>query len=131
MAKLFIEIEEAERELRNQCDSVFKVVNAKVKPEDYFITRNEVYTENLFKCAIEGFIDFLKTKATTDVQEVRHGKWIDCEGEDAGCCSEEVHCSECGEDAPLNSDDYFYRGGKIRYDLTSYCSHCGAIMDEE
>lgn len=36
MSKKYINIDEAEKELISQCDSLFKLVNEKVKPEDCF-----------------------------------------------------------------------------------------------
>ena len=52
-------------------------------------------------------VDVIKSKATADVEEVRHGKWIE---KDGYCC-----CSFCNS---------FYGNPSDKY-----CSDCGAKMD--
>lgn len=64
-----------------------------------------------------------------DVAPVRYGQWVDCNEEAAGCCSEAVHCSLCGEEAPISASDYYCRRGKIRYEIAPFCPNCGAKMD--
>lgn len=50
----------------------------------------------------------IENQPTADVQEVRHGEWIE-----SGC---DVICSECGY---------------IESAKTPFCSECGAKMDKE
>lgn len=71
----------------------------------------------------------LDTILSADVAPVRYGQWVDCNEEAAGCCSEAVHCSLCGEEAPISASDYYCRGGKIRYEIAPFCPNCGAKMD--
>lgn len=53
---------------------------------------------------------------TTDVQEVKHGRWIlDKEGT-------ELVCSVCGGFAPLN----YFKYHRVR---SKYCPDCGARID--
>lgn len=54
------------------------------------------------------------TAPTADVQEVKHGKWI----EDYAFSH---HCSECG--------DYLIGFPKCRLRNFKYCPNCGAKMD--
>ena len=111
----YINVDEAEKELISQCDSLFKLANEKVKPEDCFIVRNEVYHQKLFRAEVKNFIEFLRARATADVQEVRHGKWIPS-------IFGTIICSECKERITLFGSDTnkFY-----------YCPNCGAKMDKE
>lgn len=60
---------------------------------------------------------------TIEAELVKHGEWV-CDY-DCGC----TKCSICGEYDALSRDDYFYRGGKIRDNNSSYCPNCGAKMD--
>lgn len=66
----------------------------------------------------------IENQPTTDVQEVRHGEWID-NAEDVyfGSSFARKHCSECG-------DEPEYREGKNSYVLSNYCRNCGAKMDK-
>ena len=53
----------------------------------------------------------------SDVQEVRHGKWIVC-----GMFDDFVKCSCCGYQDTRNH---------VIYENLMYCGKCGAKMDEE
>lgn len=111
----YIDIDEVEKELISQRDSLFKLVNEKVKSEDCFITRNEAYHQKLFRAEVKNFIEFLRARATANVQEVRHGKWVPS-------VFGTIICSECKERFNLFGSvaEKFY-----------YCPHCGAKMDKE
>lgn len=62
---------------------------------------------------------------TADVQEVRHGKWIN-DKEDVywGNHIVKKHCSECGYTPRFNKETELF-------DLSKYCPECGAKMDGE
>ena len=62
---------------------------------------------------------------TADVQEVRHGHWI--EDKETGC----LICSECGHFTDEIIGDMIERDGKIIHRSMNpiYCSKCGAKMD--
>lgn len=69
-------------------------------------------TDN-FSLFADSLIDFIKTVPfNADVQEVRHGEWLE---DDYGYC----HCSNCRyeHDSPEC--------------ITPYCPECGAKMDKE
>lgn len=61
---------------------------------------------------LDGVLAVIDTTPTANVQEVRHGKWIEY---DNGVQT----CSECGEEHEWQD----YRA--------SYCEDCGAKMDKE
>ena len=54
-----------------------------------------------------------------DVAPIRHGHWVS----EYDCGYITPHCSECGETA-LTKEETSYD-----YVYSSYCPHCGAIMD--
>lgn len=57
-----------------------------------------------------------------DVAPVRHGQWIEYDGDDAG-----FHfCSECKGQA-FNYEE----NGEVIEVLSRWCPHCGALMDGE
>lgn len=60
-------------------------------------------------------------RATTDAQEVKHGRWIPVTS--YGC----YECSVCGA-MDTDCDDYY---GVHRALDQNYCPDCGAKMDEE
>lgn len=62
--------------------------------------------------ATNRILQMIEDAPTADVQEVRHGKWLE---DDYGYC----HCSNCRyeHDSPEC--------------ITPYCPECGAKMDEE
>lgn len=66
--------------------------------------------------AIDNAIGEVKDTPVSDVQEVKHGKWLYQEPDDAYSWKPYL-CSVCGE-----------KGGK---NYTEYCPHCGAKMDGE
>lgn len=79
---------------------------------------------------------FLESQPTADVQEVRHGKWI--EDKETGC----LMCSKCGHFTDEIIGDFTYADEKIAEILSItkgalihrsmnpfYCSKCGAKMD--
>ena len=68
---------------------------------------------------------FIETAETADVQEVRHGHWI--EDNETGC----LICSECGRFTDEIIGDMIEQDGKIIHRSMNpfYCSKCGAKMD--
>lgn len=54
-----IDADELETDLKRQCKEVFRT--DAVSPDDYWITRNQAYNENLWKTWCESFYDYLKT----------------------------------------------------------------------
>ena len=89
---------------------------------------NNEFCVSDFKKAALGF-SICVSRLAAAVAPVRYGQWVDCNEEAAGCCSEAVHCSLCGEEAPISASDYYCRGGKIRYGIAPFCPNCGAKMD--
>lgn len=83
---------------------------------------------------------YLMGVPTADVQEVKHGKWID--DDDEGY-EEEIVCSICNEECPYISHfeeeyDYDWEENLVscgyynetkEYLRPPYCMHCGAKMD--
>ena len=67
----------------------------------------------------------VETAETADVQEVRHGHWI--EDKETGC----LICSECGRFTDEIIGDMIEQDGKIIHRSMNpfYCSKCGAKMD--
>ena len=63
---------------------------------------------------------------TVDAEPVRHGHWVkssEYRGDDTSSyIDNHWKCSECGKEAIVNE---WYM-----YDLTDYCPHCGAKMNE-
>lgn len=94
-----------------------------------FKDEKEIYTNGSMLIPtfrVEQMIEhYFNSTSTADVQEVRHGKWID-NAKDVYFENSFVrkHCSECG-------DEPEYREGKNSYVLSNYCRNCGAKMDEE
>ena len=70
-------------------------------------------------------LDIIDNQPTADVQEVRHGHWI--EDKETGC----LICSECGRFTDEIIGDMIEQDGKIihRSMYPFYCSKCGAKMD--
>ena len=66
----------------------------------------------------------VKDIPTADVQEVRHGHWI--EDKETGC----LICSECGRFTDEIIGDMIEQDGKIIHRSMNpfYCSKCGADM---
>lgn len=69
--------------------------------------------------------EYLAGVPTADVQEVRHGHWI--EDKETGC----LICSECGRFTDEIIGDMIEQDGKIIHRSMNpfYCSKCGAKMD--
>ena len=44
--------------------------------------------------------------------------------------NDEYKCPVCRATAPLSYDDMYYRGGKRRVNLSSYCPNCGTKLEE-
>ena len=67
----------------------------------------------------------VETAETADVQEIRHGHWI--EDKETGC----LICSECGRFTDEIIGDMIEQDGKIIHRSMNpfYCSKCGAKMD--
>lgn len=62
--------------------------------------------------------DVIKSIPSAEVEEVRHGRWIErCEDQDGIY----EFCSECGIDTDITHYGESY----------AYCPNCGAKMDEE
>lgn len=55
-----IDADALETDLKRQCKEVFRA--DAVSPDDYWITRNQAYNENLWKTWCESFYDYLKTR---------------------------------------------------------------------
>lgn len=55
-----IDADALETDLKRQCKEVFRT--DAVSPDDYWITRNQAYNENLWKTWCESFYDYLKTR---------------------------------------------------------------------
>ena len=74
---------------------------------------------------MKGVISLVKSQPTADVQEVRHGKWVD-NAEDVYWKNHFIrkHCSECGNEPEYRAENYSYV-------LSNYCRNCGAKMDKE
>lgn len=72
--------------------------------------------------AIDGCLNLLESMPSADVQEVRHGKWIDTEPkyDYENHCAAHYQCSECGR-----------RTGIKQTRTYKYCPRCGARMDGE
>lgn len=64
--------------------------------------------------------DIINAQPAVDVQEVRHGKWIDTEPkyDYENHCAAHYQCSECGR-----------RTGIKQTRTYKYCPRCGARMD--
>lgn len=69
-------------------------------------------------------LDIIDNQPTADVQEVRHGHWI--EDKETGC----LICSECGRFTDEIIGDMIEQDGKIIHRSMNpfYCSKCGADM---
>lgn len=66
-----------------------------------------------------GVYDCVNTTPTADVQEVKHGKWIDRE---AVLGYEVYQCSVCKE-------EYCFEIGSPQENGYNFCPNCGAKMD--
>lgn len=77
----------------------------------------EVWDEVIDEC-----LNLLESMPAADVQEVRHGKWIDTEPKYnyENHCAAHYQCSECGR-----------RTGIKQTRTYKYCPRCGARMDGE
>lgn len=80
-------------------------------------------------CGTGDAIDMIEDAPAADVAPVRHGRWIDIDGDPVpwdkyspSCPLREAYCSECGEWL-AGSDEYPVIG--------LYCPKCGAKMDLE
>lgn len=62
---------------------------------------------------VNAFNLFIDTMPSADVEEVRHGKWIN----DGDC----FHCSVCNKSFGFLSEKC----------VSNFCPHCGAKMDKE
>lgn len=78
------------------------------RPLNWTNTNDEVVEQICY----DDFESIVKNQPTADVQEVRHGEWLE---DDYGYC----HCSNCRyeHDSPEC--------------ITPYCPECGAKMDKE
>ena len=97
-------------------DILPKLFDEEYKKTRKLIEDGETHLNNL----AEGFSEAARvvtfvSLTTTDVQEVRHGRWISNE---LGGYKWAYYCSECGwvDGYPFN-------------DRHKYCPHCGAKMD--
>lgn len=89
--------------------------------EKEYIEREEV-REAFYMEFDEDYADDITDRLpASDVQEVRHGKWIyDCS--DIGWAN--YKCSSCGECFVLEA-------GTPQENEYNFCPHCGAKMDKE
>lgn len=65
----------------------------------------------------------VETAETADVQEVRHGRWIDLHDENV-LYEQTYKCSACGE-------WFVIEAGTPKENGYKYCPNCGARMDGE
>lgn len=70
-------------------------------------------------------------KLAADVQEVRHGRWI--EEYNVKRFANQVYCSECKKNASFIfiSNEHYGISAHGEYKKAPYCPNCGAKMDEE
>lgn len=76
-----------------------------------------------FDNGIRKAIQMLQAMPAADVEEVRHGEWID-DSDDVywGNYIVKKHCSECGYTPKFDRETGLFN-------LTKRCPECGAIMD--
>lgn len=88
--------------------------SVKIMAEKEYIEKNHLINTIINSTALYNYtvLKLIKIEPTANVQEVRHGKWIEY---DNGVQT----CSECGEEHEWQD----YRA--------SYCEDCGAKMDKE
>lgn len=89
-----------------------------------------IYREDVIEEYIVNFgltIEDIERIPAIDIQPVKHGHWERhniYHGDDvSGSIDPNWRCSECGGQANINT---WYM-----YDLTNFCPHCGAKMDQE
>ena len=68
-----------------------------------------------YTCGIERAESEIECAPTVDAEPVRHGRWIDRNGNIVAPFWERYECSECG----------------ARSDNSKYCHNCGARMDAQ
>lgn len=86
----------------------------------------DAYTQG-FGEAFEMAEDVLDEIPTADVVEVKHGKWIDKEGDDEGACSQcRFNILDIVDSCWGMFSDKF-----DPYEDAKYCPNCGARMDGE
>lgn len=105
-------------------DGYRKLFDEEYKETKKLIEQGETHLDNL----AEGFHEasqVIDRIPTADVQEVRHGRWI--EDNETGC----LMCSECGHVTDEIIGDMIEQDGKIIHRSMNpfYCSKCGAKMD--
>ena len=71
---------------------------------------------------VDHAIQCIKETPAADVAPVRHGRWIEYDGDDAGF----HYCSECKAQA-FNYEE----NGEVIEVLSEWCPHCGALMDRK
>ena len=69
---------------------------------------------------VEATRDYIASLSAADVAPVRHGRWGEYDGADAGF----HYCSECKGQA-FNYEE----NGEVIEVLSEWCPHCGALMD--
>ena len=72
-------------------------------------------------------LDLLDNAPTADVEEVKHGEWID--KWDGKYANPTYVCSNCGEKALLENYINELDQWRYRQSLSIRCPHCGAKMD--
>ena len=98
-----------------------RYIDAKKIKYTKFVPENDPFDGAGGLCALKSHIDAIPT---ADVQEVRHGHWI--EDKETGC----LICSECGRFTDEIIGDMIEQDGKIIHRSMNpfYCSKCGAKM---
>ena len=89
---------------------------------DKYIKESDLFKRILnvdFKHDYDGCIKFCQSIPAADVQEVRHGRWIEQEAD----MDTIYECSVCGE-------PFVTLEGTPADNLWNYCPNCGAKMDE-
>ena len=67
---------------------------------------------------IDAVMEIIDEAPITDVQEVRHGYWIEDIGAEKGC-----FCSVCGSGCLCNHENDYHK--------SYFCPHCGAKMQPD
>lgn len=75
---------------------------------------------------IRQIFDYINSMPTADVQEIRHGKWV----QDETAAMLNIHiCSECRQPLMVSETDTDF--AKFHLSQVHYCPNCGARMENE
>lgn len=101
---------------------LFRNAGQKVRPEDYYIKRREIYNADLFKAEIDGFCDLINSQPTVKAVPVVEGEWSEERDGDHWYHT----CSVCMESPLVDRRDALHFN--CEESLTDFCPHCGAKM---